>query len=485
MEPGLEPSFSAASLPLTTAPQLRELFARLVDREHMLGVFRRELPAGADRAIRVVSCRAKARYHRDFVRDGKLQVVYSVGLEAGDGPERELLLLGIAPASAEYFDASIQECARALRGHPSVAPFRDLMLYVDDLRLAVLHFPLDPALPGLAELTGSDGARLLAACLSANGRSEPIEPLHCEVRRYNPFDRAVVRVRTGLPGTAAERAYYVKVFADDRGASSHRDLVSLWFATQASSFLRVPEPLGYDPDRRLLVMAEAPGQRDLNAWIKAVEKGESLPSGVDLERLERCMETAAQALCELQGSATRPETTRTFRDEFEPLANDQDLLAVLRESRPELVALVEGLLSRLKAQAPLDELLVPSHGAFRHKQMIGDEHSLTIIDWDGFCLANPALDAATFLGRLRREPVLRPGLVPELDRMAEAFRRSFLARQPEVARHLALYEGLVLTEQALRSFRRSGESEEMAKRIRRLAAGAAERLDWAEQVETA
>jgi aminoglycoside phosphotransferase (APT) family kinase protein len=86
---------------------------------------------------------------------------------------------------------------------------------------------------------------------------------------------------------------------------------------------------------------------------------------------------------------------------------------------------------------------------------VGDEHGLTFVDWDGFTLANPALDAATFLARLRLEPIAGAGRGKELEHLARRFREEFLRLSPGAAPHLELYEGVVLTEQMLRSFRRS------------------------------
>lgn len=462
-------------LPLSTPPELRELFGRVLDREHVLGVLRRELPAASDGPIRVASCDAKARFHRDFVRASQLLVVYRVGIEVA-GAEREFVFLGVSPVTPGYLD-EIQARARGLRGHPWVAPFGRLTWFVEDLRLALLLFPLDPALPALAELTGSDGARVLAACSSA-----PLAPdggrLACELLRYNPLDRAVLRVRTGPGRDGSEHNVYAKLFADESGAAKHADLVALWSVARGSRHLCVPEPLGYAPEQRVLLMGEARGERALNAWIKCVERGEPLPPGVDLARLERCILVAAEALLELQGSGLVPATRRVFRDELAQLEQDRVLLQGMRAREPGLVARAESLLRRLAALAPAHETLVPSHGSFRHKQMLGDDDGLTVIDWDGFCLANPALDAATFLGRLRREAVTGSEYAPVLERMAGAFRDRLIDRRPPIGEHLALYDGLVLTEQVLRAFRRPGAST--AARIRDLATAAEEALARAE-----
>ena len=129
-------------------------------------------------------------------------------------------------------------------------------------------------------------------------------------------------------------------------------------------------------------------------------------------------------------------------------------LELIRPGSPELARDIEHILERLQKCTPPHELLVPCHGGFRHKQLVGNDEYLTLLDWDGLTLAHPALDAASFLCRLRHAPITQPGNARALEGLAEVFRRAFLAREPEVSPHeLALYETLVLMDLALRALR--------------------------------
>jgi hypothetical protein len=467
-------------LPFSAAPRQRELLERLGDEPRMGALLERELSRLAEAEVRVPRLSAKPSKSRRSIRAGRIDVVYRAEIEIDGQPSVERVLLGIAPAPPELTGAALEERGRALRDHPWAAPLRGLTAFVDELRLALLVFPLDPALPGLAELTGSAGARLLARTLPECRAGAEVQGIECELAHYKPFDWAVLRVVATLRGPrgSAERTVYAKLFADDHGASCFQELTALWAASRNATALRLPEPLGYDAERRMLVMAEAPGERALTEWIKRLEHGDPLPAGVDPARLERCAVVAARALRELQAAPVRPELRRTFRFELARVKKDRDLLlGGLRSARPELAARTDALLARLEALAPRRERLAPAHGGYRHKQMIGDEHSLTLIDWDGISLASPALDAATFLGRLEREPRRRPGAAPELARMAGAFRRAFLEGRPALARDLDLYESLVLTEQVLRALRRPGDERETAEEVRSLAAAATALLD--------
>jgi hypothetical protein len=370
-----------------------------------------------------------------------------------------------------------------LRGHAWAKPFRDVALYLDELRLALLFFPLDPALPGLAEITGNAGARLLAASLPECRAGARIERLDCELVHYKPFKRAVLKMSAAIRGPLGvhDRHVYAKLYSNGRGATCFQNLTALWTATWGATSLRVPEPLGFDEERRMVVMSEAPGQRSLTEWVKCLERGDPLPAGVDFARVERCALVAARSLDELQRSGVRPERETRFEDELARVRKDCALLLeAVRKKQPTLAACADSLLRRMEALPREKERLVPAHGGYRHDQMIGDERALTLVDWDGFSLASAALDAATFLARLRREPRRSPGCAPELEQVATAFRAAFLEHQPELARDLDLYEALQVTEQMLRAFRRPGKRQETAREIRLLAAAAAALLERVE-----
>lgn len=470
----------AARLPLATFSDRRDLFACLLDADFMLPVFQRELSGASAVPIRVVGCSIKTGKtvsSRKSIRDQRLRLVYRLDIELEAGTRREFVLFGAAPVATDFPGPELEQRCERLRDHPLAAPFQRLALRVTSLELGLLLFPVDPELPALAEVTGPEAARLFAPHLPECQAGARIEAIECELRHYKPGERAVLRVRSILrtDTNVTQRTVYAKLFADQRGAVFHAELRAL-SAAAGRSDLRIPEPLGYDPERRMLVMAEVPGGRDLAQWIHCVENEQPLPSGVDLQRLERCLLAAARALSTLQRSGVESSARRTFQDALAPLRKDCALLrGDANAPQSPLAARALALVQRLESLAPLEECLVPSHGGCRHKQTIGDEHGLAFIDWDGFCLADPALDAATFLARLRLEP-MTTGRGMELERLAESFRSTFCSLSPEAVRHLALYEGLVLTEQVMRSFRRTSRDGAMAGTIERLAGAAEERL---------
>jgi hypothetical protein len=464
--------------PLATPVDLKPLVARAVDPGYMLELFQRELPTLTATPIRVTACKARAGKARSALARRKLKVMYRVMIESNIGATQERILLGTLPVTPDFLSAELLDCCRSAQGHPEVTPFERLACFIPEVQMGVYFFPVDPALPALVEATRPDSGQLVAPFIPELGDGMRIEDTHTQPLNYKPGTRCVVKFTLWLSGPGGQqcrRVVYGKFFADDRGAALYQDMQTLWEIARVSDCLRVPEPLGYDAQRRMLVMTEAPGERDLNLWVKRLEHRQPLPPGVDLDRMQRCMAVVAQALAELHRSGIHPTETRSFQSE---LADQYQDLELMRKGDTELGREIERLVARLQVHALHDELHVPCHGGFRHKQLMGNDHHLTLLDWDGLTLAHPALDAATFIARLRYMPITEPGTCSQLEHLADVFRREFLGREPEVnPQQLTLYEALVLTELALRAFRRPKLKEQVISCVHHLIAEAGRLLD--------
>jgi hypothetical protein len=455
------------------APQL--------DPRLMLDVFRRELRGWTDRPIRVTRCDVgpPKNARKWGLRREPMLVFYTLGVEEDGGAERECVLLGAWPTKSTYLDRAFEERCAALADHPEARPFRRLGFHLPELELSVFSSLLDPVLPALAEVVGARGAARLAPHLDECRQGARIERLESELKHYKPLRRAVLRMTAWLAGPGVERAqrsFYVKIFQDERGATAHEHLVELSTAARRSGHLRLPEPLGYDARGNMLVMSEAAGERSVSAWIQRLEDGEVL-SANEMAALQRCTEITAHALRDLQRSGLRPERRRTFQDELERVMKDRERLGTLADKDAELVRAIDRVLARIAERAPKHETLVPAHGSFRHKQMVGDERAPTIIDWDCLCLASPALDPATFLARLCQGAWGAQGHAAELLRLAASFRRELQATLPEAGTHLATYEALIMIEQVLRSLGRAEPDDDLPQRVRDMAVAAGRVLD--------
>lgn len=137
-----EPGQSGSrGLPLSLSVR-RALFGRLLDSEHMLGVLRRALPALTGARIDVEKCKTRFVRSEEASREGKVHLLFKTRIKEAGLAARKFVLLGVAPVASGYLGPELDERSRALRDHPWVKPFCRLSSYVEDLRLALLFFPL-------------------------------------------------------------------------------------------------------------------------------------------------------------------------------------------------------------------------------------------------------------------------------------------------------------------------------------------------------
>jgi aminoglycoside phosphotransferase (APT) family kinase protein len=160
--------------------------------------------------------------------------------------------------------------------------------------------------------------------------------------------------------------------------------------------VRLAEPLGYLADERILVQGPVPGEETLKDLARrAISHG-----GPELDRLRAELSATARALAALHGSGTSYGRTATLEDELEEV---REVLGRLASSVPGLALAGEPLLSRLTdlARDTVPDPVVSSHHDFRPAQVMLDDGGVGFIDFDGACMAEPALDLGRFRAKLR------------------------------------------------------------------------------------
>ena len=462
-----------AAIPLATPEDRKALFRPAVDGNRIAPVLQRHLRPLAAVPVRVAECKARVESSRSLRQSGNLTVKYDVVVAAEDGRRWRHLVLGTLPVARRFAEVDPPPPAAGTPGIASAGPFEHLAAFVPELEMGLQVHPFDRNLPVLLDVMRGDCGRLLAPFFPESRNGAVIERVEHQLADYKPANRCVLRLKVTLSpadGRRIERVVFAKIYSDDRIAERYDDIRALWRMSDRFDHLRIPEPLGYDPVHRILVMNEAAGRSEPATWIARLEKGGPLPPGADGGRLNRFIKTAARVLGELHTSGIRPKHRRTYRTELARLREDHDFL---RRAQPELSRDVGRLLDRLDAVSLDDEPLATCHGGFRPNQLVGGEDAVTVLDWDDLCLANPASDAATFLRALRLRRIARAGASAELDRLAALFAREFLARRQDVSpRDLARYEALGFLDEALRSFYRPPRGGRTVEKIRALLAAA-------------
>ena len=262
----------------------------------------------------------------------------------------------------------------------------------------------DDALPALPRLVDpAEAARLLEPVLReagyADARITSCDPV---VVRYKPGSRCTVVVgisyADGSRGAVPPDRVVLKTHQGEKGGSAWEAMTALWHRPLGwSGAVRLAEPLGYLADERILVQGPVPGELTLKELARrAIADG-----GTELlDRLRSELSRTAKALAAVHGSGTSYGRTATLEDE---LAEVREVVDRLEGSVPQVAPAAQPLLSRLRdlARETAADPAVSSHHDFRPAQVLLDEEAVGFIDFDGACMAEPALDLGRFRAKLR------------------------------------------------------------------------------------
>ncbi|HEX2773728.1 MAG TPA: aminoglycoside phosphotransferase family protein, partial [Micromonosporaceae bacterium] len=176
---------------------------------------------------------------------------------------------------------------------------------------------------------------------------------------------------------------------------------------------------------------------------------------------------AARALAELHSSGldTGGLSRRTGGDEAGKAARRARLIEqYVPDLAPTVRAVGEALCAAL-AGLPADTLR-PAHGSYKPSQLMVRDGAVFLVDFDQFCLADPALDVGYFLAYLRPAGLWyhRAGRRSWFEEAADAFRSTYLDRLAErgepadatagIARRAPVFEAALLLKIAARRVNR-------------------------------
>lgn len=343
------------------------------------------------------------------------------------------------------------------------------VLHLTDLGLAVQHFPADNGLPALpACCDTSPRSPLFAALQLAAGQqtgdtTSRLVKASAEPVRYKPGNRCVIRYHLQLEQSGDETegkqkllTLFGKVYSNPEQAREIQSLQQQLYEEQkqagATPFL--PQPLGM-MDALGLTFNEAievsyaenrPGDHDdrwniLRTGTQALQPQVTLGRGgtaIQIIPPDEELRLSAQALARLHTSSVRPTAKgpRTGAKEARRAQERAQLLAEHNQAQAEQIrACVQQLASRLECVQP--DLYRPAHGGFKASQLLFHSHRVYVVDFDGFCLADPALDVGYFLAYLRPSALWyqRAGMRQWFEEAATVFRNSY--QQEMVARGVA------------------------------------------------
>jgi aminoglycoside phosphotransferase (APT) family kinase protein len=214
---------------------------------------------------------------------------------------------------------------------------------------------------------------------------------------------------------------------------------------------------------QLLVHGPVRGDHDLKDALRiALRAGTSEA----LDELHQIIGKTGAGLAALHHCGARHGETINWGDEFAELRGELEKLSAVL---PGLADAAMPLLIRLKALAgeTAAERALPSHRSFRPQQVLIHQGNLGFIDFDGFCLAEPALDIALFRATIKEMGIntspshrqkdfeypsdaARMARLEQLNTICEIFLAEYERVAPVSRQRVALWEPLDLLTVVLR-----------------------------------
>jgi hypothetical protein len=204
-----------------------------------------------------------------------------------------------------------------------------------------------------------------------------------DILRYRPYKRCTFRYQV----TDSPLAVFGKIFADQRGQDIHDQSRSLWRAAITGQLnFQVATPMNWNAETNTV-------------WQTAID-GEPLVDQLFSSTGADIAWRIGLAAASLPGSQLKPMMT------FDGDAQMQRSIKYAKELAlwiPDLAGSITDLMAALHgihADHNNRARLKPIHGAPHAHQWLDCGDQLGLVDFDRFCLGDPELDAATFIGEM-------------------------------------------------------------------------------------
>ncbi len=284
-----------------------------------------------------------------------------------------------------------------------------------DSALPTVAASLDPALAAAA-------FKRHLPRLSGDGR---LKLRAIRVVRHKPGKRCVIEydVKVKRPGAMDGVATLIgKVRARRSGNEGFRQLETIWnagFDAQSVDGISVPEPMGVISEFRMWCQRKVPGE--------TATKLLAGPGGVALAR------RIAEAIHKLHRANLPTERAHTMADELRILRECFDKVAVQKREWVGRLARLTVACEKLGASVPSPNAC-GIHRDFYLAQVIVEGARLWLIDFDLFCLGDPALDVGNFLGHVAEQALRERGDANALRDVEQALEDRFIELSGERTR---------------------------------------------------
>lgn len=410
---------------------------------------RQAVPELADGHTALKACKIK----RMLLKDDACWVgTYTLKLDDPASGKRELSLRGtLTPPhlrSATPAAPAAPQVALGAEGWHCTLPALGLVLVPE---------PPEHELAAMPQLTDPDASR---AMLEQGMRTTPgyhditIEVCTPEVLSYKPGSRCTLRYHLRYPPAPADRAWPSTVIAktyrkDSKGRNAYEGMNALWNTPLArGEVVALAEPLAYIPEHKVLVQGPVAGTQSLEDLLKAALTADTAAAYAELSGY---MIRTAAGLAALHSSGVCHGELVTLDERWAEL---HDLSARLYAAVPDLTGAADTLQAQLEALAAATPAgaPVPTHGTFNPEQVMIDGPHIGFIDFDDFCMAEPALDVGLFLAAINdtglnalddqqaRDPATRRARLARLAAIGEVFLAFYEKLAPLDRKRVALWQ---------------------------------------------
>jgi ABC-type multidrug transport system fused ATPase/permease subunit len=408
--PAAEQPLDESQLDPQYSPALRQDLPGLAtafDNQAMQGYLQTALFGTSNPRFTIAGCSSG---EAGFLPDGTCMLRYKLDVHDQQTGETQRRLVSARIfrnqlACALYLRDKLAPLAALMRGRDEVAGFASPAALIEPLHMAVHTFPIDGELPTLIGATDRDRVAGMLSETLPEALDDSFEIDRCEVELvdYARQKRAVLRylVEGRRPGKerAEHRTVYGKVFADGGGALAGPITAALRERVTSDGYqLNIPRSYGWRPDLQLSLLEVVPGEPPISEMLKARLRGKPAPdAALSIEQMiDHCGRIAAL----LHTSNIKLGPRRSFDDEIAALR--QELAPIVRYA-PALGARLQAWLEQIETYAEQSDPLPLgfSHGDFTSGQLIFDDATPGLVDFDSVCQAEPALDLGQFLAYLR------------------------------------------------------------------------------------
>jgi len=454
------------SVPTAVSDGLRKLatlpdwLLAALEPERVSEALTRHVPEFASGELKLRSCKVKRLTLKDT--SGRWAGTYNLTIQDSAGQKQAIALRGTLTAPA----VDRQPPATDEQHRFGTDEWR---CYLPELRLELQIEPPDSALAAIPQLTDPEASRaLLEQGISAGApayHSLRIQSCEPKVISYKPGSRCTIMYHLAYPaelaaGHAWPTTVIAKTYRGKKGQNAYDGMLALWRSPLArGDIVTLAEPLAYIPELKLLVQGPIPVEQSLEDMLKSAL---DTPTPEALDQLNHYMRMAARGLAALHQSGVRHGETAEWE---EWLPDVHDLIERLVVPAPELANAVTPLLAELESLAaayPADPT-VPTHGTFHPEQVLIDRGRIGFIDFDDFCVAEPAMDVGLFLTDIMDAGlnagadrlVSREARLARLDQVAaigEVFLSEYESLAPITRQRVALWEALEFLRDALHTW---------------------------------